>query len=132
MELQSFQDIHPSRGKGQCAHLWSELVGFGQVLQLHRLFFMISVGHVATLGNISRQTIRPILDPFGSQYPKIYGETSMTLQLIFELQNSPTHKKTHSAWAFSSFSLLRPVTYDIHSSIDQTNKDLAACKALKR
>lgn len=56
----------------------------------------------------------------------------MTLQLIFELQNSPTHKKTHSAWAFSSFSLLRPVTYDIHSSIDQTNKDLAACKALKR
>ena len=131
MELQH-PDVHPSRGKGQCAHLWSELVGFGQVLQLHRLFFMISVGHVATLGK------PPAARPSGpswiqrSQYPNIYGETSMTLQLIFELQNSPTHKKTHSPWAFSSFSLLRPVTYDIHSSIDQTNKDLAACKALKR
>ena len=27
--------------------LWSELVGFGQVFQLHGLLFMVSMGHVA-------------------------------------------------------------------------------------
>ena len=48
---QSLMSRYQIQGPQALVGLWSELVGFGQVRQLHGLLFMVSMGHVAAWDN---------------------------------------------------------------------------------